>query len=150
MIRLRPMWISLATAIGALPTVGCSQSPSPAAIRPAAAAYVPAANFKQLLTSSAEPVLVEFGVETGCARCDELRSQVERLADQFSGRAKVRRINLNAERALAAEMGVTICPTYIAFVEGQEVFRISYPTSGDLITSQLEDSINASSNDNTP
>lgn len=150
MMRLRPMWISLATAIVALPTVGCSQSPPPAPIRPAAAAYVPAADFKQLLTSSAEPILVEFGVETGCARCDELRPQVERLADQFSGKAKVRRINLNAERALAAQLGVTICPTYIAFVNGQEAFRTSYPTSGDLIASQLDDSINASPIDNTP
>lgn len=149
MIRLRAMWIPLATIIGALPTVGCSQPPPPAAIRPVAAGYVAAVDFRQLLNSSAEPILVEFGVETGCARCDELRPQVEELADQFSGRALVRRINLNAERAFAAEMGVTICPTYIAFVDGQEAFRTSYPTSGDMIASQLDDSINASSIDNT-
>jgi thioredoxin 1 len=149
-MRLRSMWISLAAIIGALPTVGCSQSPPSAPIRPVAAGYVAAVDFKQLLHSSAEPILVEFGVETGCARCDELRPQVERLADQFSGRAKVRRINLNAERALATQLGVTICPTYIAFIDGQEAFRISYPTSADLIASQLDDSVNASPIDNTP
>jgi thiol-disulfide isomerase/thioredoxin len=150
MMRLRSMWISLATIIGALPTVGCSQSPPPAATRPVAAGYIAVVDFKQLLESSAAPILVEFGVETGCARCDELRPQVEWLAGQFSGKAKVRRINLNAERTLAAQLGVTICPTYIAFVDGQEAFRTSYPTSGDLIASQLDESINASSIDDTP
>lgn len=150
MKRLRPIWMSPAAAIVASPMVGCSQSPPPIAIRPAAAGYVAAVDFKQLLNSSAEPILVEFGVETGCARCDELRPQVERLADQFSGRAKVRRINLNAERALVTQLGVTICPTYIAYVDGPEAFRISYPTSADLIASQLDDSINALSIDNTP
>ncbi|MBL9161601.1 MAG: thioredoxin family protein [Planctomycetaceae bacterium] len=150
MRRLQSIWSLLAMAHGALLTAGCSQSPPPAAIKPVAAGYVAAADFQQLLDSSAEPILVEFGVETGCARCDELRPQVERLADQFSGKAKVRRINLNAERGLAAQLGVTICPTYITFVDGQEAFRTSYPTSGDLIASQLDDSINASSANNTP
>lgn len=150
MRRKRFARLSLAASMLALPTVGCSQSPPPAATRPAAAAYVAVADFKQLLESSTEPILVEFGVETGCARCDELRPQLEWLADQFAGKAKVRRVNLNAERALAAQLGVTTCPTYIAFVDGEEAFRTSYPTSGDLIASQLDESLSPASINDTP
>ena len=118
---------------------GCSQPPPPAPEQISASPYISLQEFHSLLAESSQPVLVEFGVEIGCFRCDELRPQIERLAEQYSDRAVVRRINLNQARKLAAQLGVTVCPTYIAFVDGDERFRASYPTSGDLLAAQLAD-----------
>jgi thioredoxin 1 len=122
-------------SVGAL--VGCSQPAPKLADRSTAAANVTANELRSLIANSNKPVLVEFGVEVGCFRCDELRPQIEKLAEQYAGRATVCRVNLHMDRQFASQLGVAVCPTYIAFVDGQERFRISYPTSGDLIGDQL-------------
>jgi thioredoxin 1 len=116
---------------------GCADSTAPVVVKLAASPYVTVDELQSLLDGSTEVVLVEFGVEIGCYRCDELRPQIEQLAEQFAGRATVRRINLHRERPLAAQLGVAVCPTYVAFVAGREAFRTTYPTSGDLIKAQL-------------
>jgi thioredoxin-like negative regulator of GroEL len=130
------LWLEGLIYIGAI--AGCSQ-PAPTVEEPLAARYVSADELQSVLAASSRPVFVEFGVEIGCTRCDELRPQVERLAEQFADRAIVRRVNLHQARPLAAKLGVTVCPTYIAYVDGQEQFRASYPTSGDLLAAQLGD-----------
>lgn len=93
----------------------------------------------QLLRSSSKPVLVEFSVPVGCARCNQMQPQIRKLASQVSERAELCLINFNYERQLVNELGITVCPTYIAFVDGREVFRTSHPTSGDLLLARLQD-----------
>jgi thioredoxin-like negative regulator of GroEL len=109
--------------------VGCSDRRAPATSAPPAADYVAAADLRRLLRESPVPVLVEFGVMAGCARCDAMRSPVEELAQELGDAVQVRRVNFNYEKDLVRELGLAICPTYVAFRQGEERFRVSYPTS---------------------
>lgn len=92
----------------------------------------------QNLVQQDELVLVEFGVNFGCVRCDDMRPQVARLADEFEGQAKVVRVDFNANRGLAAQLGANICPSYVLFQRGKVVVTRSYPTSADLLTADLD------------
>ncbi|MEM9351828.1 MAG: thioredoxin family protein [Planctomycetota bacterium] len=89
-------------------------------------------------------VLVEFCVPSGCPRCDEMRAPIDRLASDQGQRLEVQRVNLRREPAVAWELGVTVCPSYIAFRDGQEVFRAAYPTSAERIAAELEECLDMS------
>lgn len=106
-------------------------------------AYVSATELKTLLSDQMQPVLVEFCVPVGCHRCDKIRQQVDLLAESREGHVKVCRVNLNYERPLANQLGISVCPTYVVFHEGKEAFRISYPTSSDMLDAQLDDLLSA-------
>lgn len=116
---------------------GCAPASPPASNTTSAAPYISAVELNRLLGSRQRLVLVEFSVEHGCFRCDELRPQFEQLAQENDGKWVARRVNLNYERSLVAELGITVCPSYVAFVDGREAFRSAYPASKDLLQSQL-------------
>ena len=100
--------------------------------------YVTSADLSGKLTAEKGLVLVEFCVPAGCFRCDRMRPQVDELADSRSEQTDVYRVNLTSERAFAQQVGIDMCPTYIAYVDGREVFRTAFPTSGDMIASELD------------
>jgi len=115
-----------------------SQSDAPAV---ESVSYVTADEFAATVAAEGDVVLVEFCVPVGCFRCDELREQIDRLASDKRDRLTVRRVNLNQQPALAKQLGVAVCPSYIAFRGGEEVFRAAYPTSADLIVAGLDASL---------
>ena len=86
---------------------------------------------------SERPLLVQFGVNYGCYRCDQMRPEISRLAREFEGRADVVRVDFNANRQLAAQFGTTICPSYVLFDRGHVVAKRSFPTSADLLATDL-------------
>ena len=96
------------------------------------------AEFETQVRRSERPVLVEFGVNFGCDRCDQMRPEMVRLAREFEGLADVVRIDFNSNRQLAAQFGATICPSYVLFDHGQVVTQGSFPTSADVLASDLE------------
>lgn len=131
----------LMLSIGFAWLTGCSTEPSHSSRQNSDENSVPYYTARELKTALAEhtnPVLVEFSVPVGCSRCDTMRPQVNELADYKPNDIEVLRVNFNHDRVLANQLGVTVCPTYIAFEDGQELFRIAYPTSGDLIASELQ------------
>ncbi len=83
-------------------------------------------------------VLVEFCVPAGCARCDRMRQPIDQLASDEQRGLTIRRVNLQQQPGLAWELGVKVCPSYIAFRDGEEVFRAEYPTSSDLIAVEID------------
>ncbi len=76
------------------------------------------------LSTSTVPVLVEFYADW-CGPCRSVGPVVEALSEEVSGRAKVVRLNVDAEPALASQHGVRGIPTFIAFKNGREVSRQS-------------------------
>ena len=99
--------------------------------------YVGGKEVERLVTSSREPILLEFCVPAGCFRCDEMRPSIDALAKERADRLAIRRVDLNTDRQLAAQWGIKVCPTYLAFVGGREVGRLEYPTSADLVSSMI-------------
>ncbi len=120
--------------------LGCSGRVAPPASPTSTLPPVPAVDpreLHELVQSSAEPVLVEFSVMTGCARCDQMRPQLQELAKEAEGRTHIVRMDFNANRELAASLGATVCPSYVLFSDRQPVWTQTFPTSGDLLSGRL-------------
>ncbi len=72
---------------------------------------------------SSVPVLVDvYG--TYCPPCRALAPTVDRLAAEYEGKASVVKLDVEADRALAAGLQVTSVPTVIAFRNGRETGRL--------------------------
>ena len=91
-----------------------------------------------LVRQSTRPVLVEFGVDVACPRCEQMRPQIVQLARQFEGKATVVRVDFNANRQSAMRYGATICPSYVIFDQSQVMQSRNFPTSADLLAVDLE------------
>ena len=142
--------VNLAVTICLLTLSGCSGPDSTTgpttASRPVQRDYQPrwelpvvsGTELRGVIQRSDRPVLVEFGVNFGCARCDDMRPQMERLASEFASLARVIRVDFNANRQLVSQYGGNICPTYVLFNHGEPVVTRSYPTSTDLLAADLD------------
>lgn len=83
------------------------------------------------------PMVVEFGVPMGCYRCNDMRPEFDRLARMFSAEISFVRVDFNASAPLASKYGATVCPSYVVFSGGERVACYQYPTSADLLGSEL-------------
>jgi thioredoxin 1 len=75
------------------------------------------------VVQSAVPVLVDvFG--TYCPPCRALAPTLDMLASEYEGRAKVVKLDVEADPELAGGLHVTSVPTVIAFRDGKELGRL--------------------------
>ena len=83
----------------------------------------------QYLIDNSLPVLVEFGVDFNCSRCAQTKHAVVDLRESLKGEVDVIRVDFNSNAQTVAELGGTICPTYVLFDQGKPVFTRSFPVS---------------------
>ena len=69
------------------------------------------------------PVFVDFWAEW-CGPCRAIGPVLESLADDFDGKVKVVKINVDENGKLATEYNVSAIPSLIIFKGGKEVDRI--------------------------
>ena len=78
------------------------------------------------LIQKEELVLVDF-FATWCGPCKMLAPEIEKLADEFKGKAKIVKVDVDQEQALAMRYGVQSIPTLIVFKNGvQAEQRLGY------------------------
>lgn len=83
------------------------------------------AEFNELIQKE-ELVLVDF-FATWCGPCKMLAPEIEKLADEFKGKAKIVKVDVDQEQALAMHYGVQSIPTLIVFKNGvQAEQRLGY------------------------
>lgn len=75
-----------------------------------------------VVRGSTLPVLVEFYADW-CGPCKIVGPEVEKLADELSGKARVIRINIDEHPDDAQAHSVRAVPTFIAFQAGRETAR---------------------------
>ena len=80
-------------------------------------------NFAAEVLNSDIPVLVDFWA-TWCGPCRSIAPIVEQLAEDFNGRVKVTKLNVDENPATPGQYGVRGIPTIILFKEGKVIDQI--------------------------
>ncbi len=80
-------------------------------------------NFDAEVLTAKTPVLVDFWA-TWCGPCQMLSPIISNVASSYASKAKVGKVNVDAESELAAEYGIVSIPTVILFVNGKPVEKL--------------------------
>ena len=83
---------------------------------------ITAANFETEVLHSELPVLVDFWA-AWCGPCRMLAPAVAELAEEYAGKVKVGKVNVDEEPALAGAFRVRSIPTVVVFRNGEEAER---------------------------
>jgi thioredoxin 1 len=76
-------------------------------------------NFESEVLKSQVPVLVDF-TATWCGPCRALAPIVEKLADEFEGKVKVGKLDIDEARGVAEKYGIRSVPTVLVFQGGEK------------------------------
>jgi len=75
-------------------------------------------NFANEVINSTEPVLIDFWA-TWCGPCKMIAPIVEELANEFSGKIKIGKLDVDNNQQTSIEYGVRSIPTLLIFKNGK-------------------------------
>ena len=78
------------------------------------------AEFDSQVLQSDQPVLIDFWA-TWCGPCRLIAPAVEELANDYAGKAKVFKVDVDQEGELAMKYGIMSIPSILVFKGGQVV-----------------------------
>jgi thioredoxin 1 len=101
------------------------------------AAAVTTASFEQEVIKSDVPVLVDFWAEW-CGPCKMIAPHLDRIAEDYGDKIRIRKVDIEEERALAEKYRVESIPTLMFFKDGKLVDQLIGARPPKEITSRLD------------
>ena len=94
-------------------------------------------NFESEVLKSTVPVLIDFWA-AWCGPCRALAPTVEAVADQYKGRVKVGKLDVDANGATSSRFNIRGTPTLLLFKDGQVKEQIVGAVGKEVITKALD------------
>ncbi len=80
-------------------------------------------NFETEVLGADQPVLVDFWAEW-CMPCKALVPVIEEIADEYSGKAKIGKLDTDGNQNVGAKYGISSIPTVLIFHNGEIVEKL--------------------------
>ncbi|HZJ82233.1 MAG TPA: thioredoxin [Clostridia bacterium] len=80
-------------------------------------------NFEEEVMNSDVPVLVDFWA-AWCGPCKMIAPIIEQLADDFEGKAKIAKVNVDEQSELSSKFRIMSIPTIMLFKDGKVVEQL--------------------------
>ena len=101
------------------------------------ATAVTSSDFDAQVLQSSVPVLVDFWA-VWCGPCKMIAPHVDALAEEYAGRVKVMKVNVDDEQEIANRYGIMSIPTLLFFKDGKVADQVVGAVSKSVIADRLE------------
>jgi len=94
-------------------------------------------NFEQEILKSKLPALVDFWAPW-CGPCHMVSPIVEELANQYQGKLKVGKVNVDEAPGIASKYGIMSIPTLMVFKDGEIVEQMIGAAPKEVIEEKIK------------
>jgi len=94
-------------------------------------------NFEEQVLKSDKPVLVDFWA-TWCGPCRMIAPTVEAVAQDYAGRAKVGKLNVDENLSVTSRYNIRGIPTLLLFKNGEVQEQVVGATSKDVLVKMID------------
>jgi thioredoxin 1 len=97
--------------------------------------------FEKEIINSAIPAIVDFWAEW-CVPCKAVSSVIDEVAEEFRGKIKVCKINIDDNMRMATDLAVMNLPALVFFKDGEEISRLTGVISKGQLRKRISELLN--------